>query len=222
MPFCSTKECHSCSDCGDGIATLGVLTVPFSNNDDGVCLIKSLLITPWKASNWYFKKIQILNHVSHLIFETLNKISYCHLWQQCKTCSSFQLCTWPPLWEGIWILDRQHTFKRTRSPLGFSWGMSSAVAPDFGIIPMQSSSLIRQCCSPWILISVTPIPNLLYSTVWPGLRKNSWTLLPTFPSPTATISPAAKCPQLTTLNITKNKLAEIREKKVNIDLMGQA
>mmetsp|Transcript_39818 Transcript_39818/g.63877 ORF Transcript_39818/g.63877 Transcript_39818/m.63877 type:complete len:209 (+) Transcript_39818:489-1115(+) len=65
------------------------------------------------------------------------------------------------------IADASSDRSSTRSPMGVIWGMSAAVAPEEGKVPMRSPSLIMMYESPPISISVHPIPNLLYSTVLP-------------------------------------------------------
>ena len=54
--------------------------------------------------------------------------------------------------------------------MGDSLGISSAVAPEPGNVPMRSCSLMMMYESPPISTSVHPMPNLLYSTVLPSSR----------------------------------------------------
>mmetsp|Transcript_33066 Transcript_33066/g.81322 ORF Transcript_33066/g.81322 Transcript_33066/m.81322 type:complete len:205 (+) Transcript_33066:66-680(+) len=74
------------------------------------------------------------------------------------------------------------TCSSTRSPVGMSLGMSLAVAPEPGNVPIRSASRIMMNVSPPISMSVHPMPNLLYSTVTP-------TFISLHSSPTATTSP---------------------------------
>mmetsp|Transcript_11262 Transcript_11262/g.37224 ORF Transcript_11262/g.37224 Transcript_11262/m.37224 type:complete len:236 (+) Transcript_11262:111-818(+) len=60
---------------------------------------------------------------------------------------------------------------RIRSPRGCILGMSAAVAPLPGNVPIKSCSLITMYESSFISKSVHPMPNLLYSTVLPFSRE---------------------------------------------------
>ena len=80
------------------------------------------------------------------------------------------------------VVDTVSVLSMTRSPSGVSLGMSFAVAPDPGKVPMRSSSRMRMYVSPPISMSTQPMPNLLYRTVTPFF-------MPTHLSPNSATSP---------------------------------
>ena len=59
------------------------------------------------------------------------------------------------------VVSASSVFRRIRSPSGVSFGISSAVAPAPGNVPMRSRSLIMTYDEPPISMSVQPMPNLL-------------------------------------------------------------